>query len=282
MIVFYHDDLDGRASAAIVKHYDSSARCFIADHYKPLPIDEIKVNESVVIVDFTPVSQIDWDLIWSKTAFVTWIDHHKKNIVKYPKYANLDGLRSDTFPSGALLTWEYFYGPKKMEAPHFVNLVSDYDTYVFKYGDETRRFEAGMSTLDQNPNAPIWENLFTNKISTDELFVSGDVVLAYRKQVNKETIAKAGFETVFENCRCFACNAEKGSLNLFESVFDQNYDIYIPFFFDGKGFRFTLFTKRNDLDVSEIAIRHGGGGHPKASGFESKTIPFMVKGNSNG
>jgi len=39
---------------------------------------------------------------------------------------------------------------------------------------------------------------------------------------------------------------------------------------------FSLYTNKDDVDCSIIAKKYGGGGHKKASGFSSSTIPFDI------
>ena len=59
-----------------------------------------------------------------------------------------------------------------------------------------------------------------------------------------------------------------------DSRFDK-YDIVIPYMYTGIQYKYSLFTKRNNLDCSEIAKKLGeidglgGGGHAQAAGFQT-------------
>ena len=56
------------------------------------------------------------------------------------------------------------------------------------------------------------------------------------------------------------CNGE-----YFDSIHQDDYDILIPFSFDGHQWHYSLYSQT--IDVSEIAKKYGGGGHKAASGF---------------
>lgn len=63
------------------------------------------------------------------------------------------------------------------------------------------------------------------------------------------------------------CVGAYGSL-AFESVYDESkHDLMVGLSFDGKEWGFSLRTTKENIDVSFIAKKFGGGGHKKASGF---------------
>jgi len=54
----------------------------------------------------------------------------------------------------------------------------------------------------------------------------------------------------------------------------NEFDICIGFVFDGLRYTVGLYSQK--LDVSEIAKKYGGGGHPGAAGFVCKQLPFSA------
>ena len=48
----------------------------------------------------------------------------------------------------------------------------------------------------------------------------------------------------------------------------------IVFVYNGDKWKVSLYTKKDDIDVSIIAQKYGGGGHKKASGFRCDKLPF--------
>ena len=81
-----------------------------------------------------------------------------------------------------------------------------------------------------------------------------------------------GFETIFENHKCFAVNLGNCNSEYFKSLPEGKYDILIPFVYDGNIFIVSMYSKT--VDVSEIAKKYNGGGHKGASGFQVKELPF--------
>jgi nanoRNase/pAp phosphatase (c-di-AMP/oligoRNAs hydrolase) len=83
---------------------------------------------------------------------------------------------------------------------------------------------------------------------------------------------KLGFETEFEGAKCFAVNLGHCNSDYFKSLPRGVYDIFVPFVFDGERYTVSLYSKT--IDVSEIAKKHGGGGHRGAAGFVCAELPF--------
>lgn len=57
----------------------------------------------------------------------------------------------------------------------------------------------------------------------------------------------------------------------------ERYDVLIGFVYNKSFWRVSLRTLKDDVDVSEIAKKRGGGGHKKAAGFEVKTFEDIFK-----
>lgn len=267
-IVLYHNDLDGRCSAAIVnKKFKGECVNFPVSYENKIPFNKITLNDDVVIVDFTPNFKEDFDEIIERSNSVTWIDHHKANILEHKDKKHLDGKRVDTVPSAALATWNYYYPNKN--APMSVVYVSDFDTWTHKY-PESRFFELGVSTVSHFPEDDIWETLLNdNKESKEEVdvFISrGKIISKYKSIHNEEYLSKYGYEVKFEGYKAIACNVAHCGSDFFIS--DNNYDLLIPWVFNGDRFVYSLYSTK--IDCSKIAKKYGGGGHKGASGFDTK------------
>jgi hypothetical protein len=144
MIIYHHNDLDGKCAAAIVgKAAESGRMCEFVDglgseseifykyrevDYKDNPVfdKEVRIGELVVIVDFSfkPEKMAELLLL---TDRIIWIDHHE-TAADYHYYnpntgnqlINFDGIRDfskECKKSGCELAWEYFFQikPKNME-----------------------------------------------------------------------------------------------------------------------------------------------------------------------
>ena len=268
MKVFYHTDLDGECSAAIVCLYYKGSGEYIPINYgEETKFESIKDYEKVIILDWNFNLLENFLKLYERTTEITLIDHHLKSMQK--EFSEIKGLRS-TEKSACELTWEYFYG--NSYAPDAVKLIGDFDTWKFKYID-TEKFCEGIKLHDTSPESNLWKHILNYDNKTLDIIQKGDIALKYRNNSNTKLV-KNSFEIIFEGYRSIACNAAFIGPKLFDSIADKKYDIKIVFYFNGKGWVVSLYTDNDLIDVNEIAKRFGGGGHRKASGYQSKNFPF--------
>lgn len=59
---------------------------------------------------------------------------------------------------------------------------------------------------------------------------------------------------------------------------ETGHDALMGFYYDGKGWTVSLYhaNHRKDIDLSQIAVKHGGGGHRGACGFRTAKPPFIL------
>lgn len=275
MKCFYHDDMDGHCSGAIVNKYYSEhpieEKCeFLRINYKDdFPFDKIVPGELIVIVDFSLQKEGEFEKLLAITNNVIWIDHHISAIKKHGKL-RIDGIRRDGI-AGCELTWKFFY--TKTPTPQVVSLLGDYDIWSFKYGEDTNRLQTGIRLYDTSPTSEMWIDwLNPHYIPVTEL-KDGEISLKYRNNYYKGLIKSWSFFTEFEGHKAMACNAGSVSSQLFDTV-TEDYDLMLPFCFDGRQWTVSIYTKK-DIDCSELAKKYGGGGHKQAAGFQCKELPFQ-------
>jgi oligoribonuclease NrnB/cAMP/cGMP phosphodiesterase (DHH superfamily) len=225
----------------------------------------------------------DFKRLYSITKNIVWIDHHKSAILDNPEMNMLAGTRSIVDGSACELTWKYYFANKPM--PELVKLISDYDTWTFKYGDVTKNVHMGLISRGYKPDDDALLALIdpANAIATLYLEVDGQSINRYITTRNKDNVKNA-FEVELDGRKGIACNAFKTSALLFDSLRPELYEKYeftSVFIWNGKHWSVSLYTEREDIDVSLIASKYGGGGHRKAAGFECKELPFTNKGEIN-
>jgi len=277
MKCFYHNDLDGECSAAIVKkHWEgrSELKEFIPmDYSKDVDFKNIKEHEEIVIVDFS-FSENDMNKLINITENVIWIDHHKTAIDKLSDFSYLKGIRGEGGkgkPAACKLTWDYFFN--NLITPMAVLYISDYDSWTYKI-DTTREFKLGMDTENTNPLSFTWEDLFNSPDKENSIIDTGLIIDEYRKKQYSHIMASNGFTVEFEGFKGVACNAGPGiNSELFETA--PPHDIMLPFYFNGEKFTVSIYSTNENIDCSEIAKKHGGGGHKGAAGFVCKSLPFI-------
>ncbi len=275
VICYYHNDMDGIVSAAIVKKVYPDAKLIPVNYG-----DEEGVMlrgthvDLIIVVDFSfdqdVIKQVFYPSLVVKKGVFCWIDHHKSAMEKNPDMWNseeIDGLR-DCTKSGCELTWDWFFPPD--ETPEVVKYVGDYDTWTFKYGDKTKLFGEGLALNVDSPHATVLQVMLENhKISqgfVDEYIQLGHILIKARDIRIKKAFENGTDKTVWDY-KVRICNSSNDVSNLGNYCCKQGYDIGLVWSVrDGK----ILVGLRSlgDIDVSVIAKKHGGGGHKNASGFQ--------------
>jgi oligoribonuclease NrnB/cAMP/cGMP phosphodiesterase (DHH superfamily) len=314
MKCFYHNDLDGHASAFCVHAWVGVKQLahkveFIEITYgRQFPFESIEKDEQIWIVDYS-VSTDEMRRLLSITKDVTWIDHHKTAIEKYSDFEfPIRGIRKDG-EAACVLTWKYIHwwtergdGAENFEiekedilpVPRCIELVGDRDVWKWAHGEETRNFFNGSQLHNTQPGSDFWWKCMDHEIKDlplpntgnrdarikgekfwNELLESGKIIEKYKKHSDGEVNKSLGYEVEFEGYKCFAINrARISSERLGENMF--NFDIGMPYYHDGNKFTVSLYTAK-DIDCSDIAKKYGGGGHKKAAGFQCVELPFVKK-----
>lgn len=283
MKIFYHLDNDGKCAAYWVKkcakHYDKYTKEFIEINYgREFPFEDIMPNEQIFIVDYSIFPE-EMERLFTITKDVVWIDHHVSAINRYndPKYSHLKikGIRNTKF-SGCLLTYLYFNKTyydlesvrieEEMEesVPLFTRLINDYDIWKFRYGEDTKAFEAGLQLYHLDPEKDFWEELY-DEVFVDRIIEQGESILKYRDKWAADYCEHYGFAATFEGHKIFAMNLAMISSEYFKSINSEEYDLLIGFAFNGESWVYSLRSEK--IDCSKIAVKYGGGGHPGAAGF---------------
>lgn len=282
MIVFHHNDLDGRCAAAVVyAKYGATktVRLKEVDYDTGIPFDEIEKGEMVYIVDFS-IPEEDMAKLKEITSNIVWIDHHATSLRRSYNTKELKGRRS-VKESGCALTWRYLYPDKTL--PRSVLLISDMDTWTYDYGTpysgETAEFTAGMMARSQDPRSKLWKVLFTESDRATTLLTQikaeGAVCIEFRNNMARDYVAKYGFSTTFEGYSSYALGmAIFGSLVFGDRI--SKYDVLISFEFDGSNYHYGLYSEK--VDVSMLAQKYGGGGHKGAAGFRDSSLLIKREG----
>ncbi|MCK9558273.1 MAG: DHHA1 domain-containing protein [Candidatus Cloacimonetes bacterium] len=280
MIVFHHNDADGRCAAAIIKSwYDVSHkpqdeyddfRTVEMDYKTPVPINQIDPHDTVVIVDFSFKPDIMKTVLAKTKMGAIWCDHHKT--AEAYGY-NVAGKRDFTEKGlcGAELTWQFVF-PRK-QIPHWLTLLGDYDSWRMEHTDECLPFYEGLKLFDQSPTGGVWKLLFEEESLWQKIVEEGKAVIKYRDNYCQEMRRAFGFETTIGGQKAYALNVYRFGSQAFGSK-SKKYPVCIAFISDGKQYTVSLYSET--VDVSEIAKLFGGGGHKGAAGFVCEKLPFAV------
>jgi oligoribonuclease NrnB/cAMP/cGMP phosphodiesterase (DHH superfamily) len=224
----------------------------------------------------------------------TWIDHHISAITDYTNLKSDFGL-SD-FCQGSLevgkaaceLTWNYFFPDNKM--PLSIALLGDYDVWrntdKAKWNDLIMPFQLGIRLICNSAETFPEELLHTNMVDgpsvecralTNTILEHGQVILAYQKK-NDERAAKSSFVAEFKGLRALCLNIGGANSTVFDSKYNpEEHDIMMIFAYNGKCWKATLYSAKEEVNCSIFAKELGGGGHHGAAGFQTDDIFKLLK-----
>lgn len=276
--VLYHGSCyDGFGAAWAVRKSILARPNETPDVYLPCtygqPMPEVPDGEEVIIVDFSyPEDQLR--ALAERSYFVSVLDHHKS------AQEDLAGLCKDLPEnmevifdmrrSGAMLAWDEFVGGP---APRFIAYLQDRDLWTkqLPYHEEITAFIQSFERTFQN--CDMLEAVLTTDAGLGYAVDQGEAILRYKTQKVNEMCDQAIRVTLGTyadipavNCPyVFASDVGNRLLELHPEA-----PLAAYWFYRGdKQWQWGLRSRQTeDVDVSAIARKFGGGGHKHAAGFE--------------
>lgn len=270
--ILYHGGCpDGFGGAyAAWKKFGDTADYIPVKHQRPAP--ENLEGHKLYFVDFCYPREI-MDAFVAKAESVTVLDHHlgaKEVVEQMPEFV------FDNAHSGATIAWNYFHPGTVI--PKLLMYVEDGDLYTFKLPD-------ARSVLSYVYARPFyfdeWDAL-AKKIETDEGYAEfikiGEIYAEHFAILVEQTASRAAL-VFFEGYECYLV----GSAGLFASdvgnlLARTKPPLGIVVTMNADTLSVSLRSDKS-LDVSVLAKKFGGGGHPQASGFDIKwsdPLPWVV------
>lgn len=294
-ICFYHSaDFDGLCSGAIVKHFVSDVELVGYDYGQDFPWEKIQ-GRKVYMVDVSLPPE-DMQRICDESEMFIWIDHHKTAIeaamehgvgplIRWCRVEDPGGRKI----SACELCWEYF-GTDQGDAPPdkclpiplAVHLLGRYDVWDHEGEPRAMAFQYGArAKITGGVDDAQWAELLaqgTNPLALS-ILREGRSLLEYQRNEDAKVARTCCFDAELDGLKILACNRGLCNSSLFDAVWDpEKYHAMSPFYLNKRGqWKVSLYTTRDDVDCSEIAKRHGGGGHQKAAGFHCDTVPYKAQ-----
>lgn len=275
-VIYHRADFDGIFSREIAKKFITCDAEFIGwDYGDPLP--NVPRDAELIMIDISVEGLMDHPKL-------TWIDHHKSAIEKYP--STIGGYRIDGV-AACRLAWQWFteeYAslPAKedflircVSEPLAVRLAGEYD--VFDHRDPAvALFQHGLKSCELD-----FGLLFNDDVASESyvahLLDAGRGLQFAKRNLDESIIKQAGFTVQFEGLCFLACNHAPGYNSfLFTAGIRPEHDALLGFAWAGDKWRVSLYGApgKPELDLSLIASKFGGGGHKQACGFECAVLPF--------
>lgn len=278
-MIYHWVDFDGIVSAAIVGKFVGDSE-YIPWNYGDKEVPDVREGDKVYMVD---ISMDDFSLMagWNDIAELVWIDHHASAIRRYNEYLNgggkpIKGFRQESDEkAAAAFTWSWFTDEPM---PRFVELVSSYDVWNH-YCPDVVDLQAGLSLLSKEDRIPS-SGILQRLVSGDEqemtrIIEDGRIVSKYRSIQNEGVCRAQAFSVHFEGLEFLAANSRGGSM-VFDSMWrPELYDAMLLFWLDSSmTWQVSMYSpKEKEFDLSTIAVKYGGGGHPHACGFRCSKLP---------
>lgn len=257
--IYHANCVDGFTAATILKHRYPEAKMIKGIHGESPP--EVLFDD-VFILDFS--YSRDTIIEMAKDAMnIIILDHHKsarEELVDLPSNVK---VVFDMERSGAGITWDYFHCMDNM--PKFVQHVQDRDLWKFEL-DYTKEFSAGLFAYEYDFDH--YTSMIYEVDYTEDLINDGFSILRKQTKDINELIKSASYRMDICGHNVPVLNvpytyaSEAGSLMAVGQPFAATY------YDTEKTRKFSLRSTDDGIDVSEIAVKMGGGGHRNASGYE--------------
>lgn len=230
---------------------------------------------------------------------IVWIDHHKSAIESHP--SDIPGYRIDGV-AACRLAWQWFtndgsphlggyksdpelptkeeFVNRKVYEPLAVRLAGEHDIWdhrdprasLLQFGLDSVKeidWDRALSTLGVTSDGYV-----------DQLCERGEAAKAVIDKRNADVMRERSFIARFEGLNFLACNFVRCNSQSFASLDKPGtgHDALCAFWWNGKEWSVSLYhaEHRKDIDLSQIAVKHGGGGHRGACGFRCETLPFTA------
>lgn len=278
-VIYHRGDLDGQASAAVLRYKYKDAILIGAEYSDSVDqfIAAVDKDDHVIVVDYTLEPFSKMLELKEKCGHLTWIDHHISAINTWNENGRpFEGYVGDDKNKKAAceLAWEWT--EPKLACPRTIRLLSMYDTW--QLDDEVKEFQFGARFFLETLESPHWKKILSGQY-TDirDMRDTGRKLLEWEKKNNARRCREHMFRMDFRGYRACVLNTiEKGS-QIFDSVDPSTYDVLIIFGLVEQGkFRYSIYTENPAIDVSKIALTLNGGGHRKAAGWISEKMPWEL------
>jgi len=273
IVILYHGgcpDGFGGAYAAWKKFGDMAEYIPLSVHFRPVP--DGLAGKDLFFIDFTYPQDI-MDKIVNAASSVTVLDHHlgvKEVVESMPEHV-FDDKRS-----GATIAWSYFH--PNTPVPMLLKYVEDADRYTFSLPDA--RAVIAYAYV-QKFSFEDWDHLvqeFENDRTRTTLIEKGKIY-AEHFAILVEQIANKAILVSFEGYTCYLSTAaEMFKSDVGNRLAKMRPPLGIIANLHGDVLNISLRSDPS-IDVSEIARKYGGNGHPHAAAFRLRwgdPLPWIV------
>lgn len=273
--ILYHDHChDGFAAAFAGWFYNQSRQptkslsTFPVKHGSEPPFEKFD-NCNTLLVDFsyprdTLIRMKEYLHQQGKKLLV--LDHH---ISAEKDLHGIEGAFFDNNRSGAMLSWNYFFGDP--EPPKLIKYIEDRDLWRWKY-PETKPFMTAMFNSVENTFTN-YLSFISNESKVTELIEKGKTMIEMQDKMVKDIASKAIVCQMKLDNKTYTISLLNTTV-LFSEIgnyLSSGVDFVLLWncVYKEKDHHFKVSLRSSDTgtNVGEIASKFGGGGHEHAAGF---------------
>ena len=261
-LCIYHGNCDDGfgAAYAVWKKFGAEVEYYPAMHGQSPPD---VTDRDVIMVDFSYKRPVLLPML-AQCKSMLILDHHKTaeadlSSIEDPKLT----VVFDMERSGSIITWDHFHS--KETRPQLLMYVQDHDLWIKKL-NYTDAVSVALRSYPQEFG--LWDTLDVHALATE-----GTHIQRYYRTIVDEMKTKAsmfvwkGHTVPVVNAPYFMASDVAGELSE-GHPFAATYSVEA----DGS-ITYSLRSREDGIDVSEIAKSYGGGGHFHAAGCQ---VPLMV------
>lgn len=169
------------------------------------------------------------------------------------------------------------YLGRRVTEPFALTLAGEYDVWQHENSKgEDVTFQFGLDAIQDLD----WKVLLSER-SGDEyvkhlLSLGAAAQQCYRKR-DADIVRQRGFDVQFEGLNFIGLNTARCNSQSFEAAIKPEHDGCLAFYWNGRSWIVSLYgaPHKPEVDLSAIAVKHGGGGHKQACGFQANKLPWL-------
>lgn len=220
---------------------------------------------------------------------IFWIDHHKTSIEKWP--SSIAGYRIDGV-AACRLAWQWFtqdrfsstlpsrqqFIDRTVTEPLAVRLAGEYDVWD-KRDERADVLQYGLRCRELTDSDWFYLLGASDPTVLNGLLERGRIAQSYAQKTDADLVTHRSYRMRWEGLDFLVLNTGRFNSLTFAALDkpETGHDALLGYMFNGKCWTVSLYhaKHRTDIDLSTIAIKHGGGGHKGACGFTCDFPPFL-------
>lgn len=272
-VIYHRSDWDGLACRYIAQQVFPQA-AFFGWHYGDA-VPNVDGFTKIFVMDISIIQLFDRPEIASK---IVWIDHHQTAIDQFENVKFLSKLCLSGV-AACRLAWQYFHCPlyrfdwkisdyreRYVNEPNLIRWIGEHDV-ADRRDPLAAVVNVGMNVVEQDALIRYLNQSPDDRVDLESRVLShGQVAIKIQSNLFNQ-IASSAYKISWMNRDWWVINTPLKGSQQFECLDKRDRECFLRWSYDGKIVDVSLYTDNKNIDLSIIAKRLGGGGHPGACGF---------------